>query len=230
MGLGSTNVKLYDIWAETNPGISNSDNKLQEYCINSWEQGPTPGSGAESYWGGGLKTGIQQNILYNPVNNGASAAGTTTNYKMSYFKNFYGYMDQSTYICEMYIENNLAAAGRGDPPNDVTVDHGLTGYNDLGFNLAPLDGSAGENGGTYGPIDKSISNGTFNVYYFWLNGGVNCLGNANYNLDMYVNGNSVYSNGGLAGITNIINNVNGSNLNTTPTNIGNGFTVEYYFA
>jgi hypothetical protein len=59
---------------------------------------------------------------------------------------------------------------------------------------------------------------------------VNCLGTANYNLDMFVNGNSVYSNGGLAGITNIINNVNGSDLNTTPTNIGNGFTVEYYFA
>jgi hypothetical protein len=203
---------------------------LNDFGLKAWTAGPPPhGDNSVDYYGSALKTGIQQDILYNHVNNGASAAGSTTNIKMGYYKNFYGIMDGTTQKVSLYIENNIPPAGRGDPPNDVTCDMQLIDYNVAGgTNLCGLDGNAAENGGTYTALKQN--SGTFNVYYCWVTGSVNCLGIANYNLDVYVNGNSVYSNGGLNGITNQTNNVNGSNWGATPTNAGSGFDFELYFA
>jgi len=233
MGLGSTNVNLLGVWQETNVGLSGSDNYLGAYGVYSYPQGPGPhGDGSVGFYGSGLKTGVQQDILYNPVNNGASAAGSTTNYKMSYYKNYYGYMDGTNYFVEMYIENNLPAAGRGDPPNDVLVDMYMNDYNDVNTtHLCPLDGNAAENGGTYGQALKSNSD-TFNVNYMWVYGGLSCQGLANYDLNILVNGSSVYSNTGLNGVTTMINNSSGSDWSSTPTNggAGVGFSIEYYFS
>lgn len=233
MGLGSTNVKLNDIYGETIPGgggYSNSNVSLNAFGLKAWTAGPPPhGDNSVDFYGSALKTGIQQDILYNPVNNGASAAGSTTNIKMGYYKNFYGIMDGTTYYVDLYVENNLPVAGRGDPPNDVTVDMQLIDYNDAGgTNLCGLDSSASEGGGTNYAIKSNSS--TFNVYYCWVTGGVTCLGLANYNLDTYVNGNLVYSNSGLNGSTQQRNYTGVSDWSTTPVNGGAGFSFELYFA
>jgi len=232
MPLGSTNVKLQEIYDETIAGgtYGSPNVSLGNYGLYAWPSGPAPqGDGTVDFFGSALKSGIQQDILYNPVNNGASAAGSTTNYKMGYYKNFYGHMNQVNYYVELYIENNIGPAGRFDPPNDVNTDMQMIDYNDAStVPLCALDGNAAENGGTYSQIKDNSD--TFNVYYMWVKGAVSCNGIATYDLSVYVNGNNVYNNTGLNGTTNQDNYVTANDWGSTPTNGGTGFSMEFYFS
>lgn len=223
MPLGSTNISLSGILTETN-AFAGSNDSFIDYNNYSWEQGPPPGDNTANFWGSGVKNGVSDNILYNPSFNGANT-GVSNNFKFSFYKNYYGYMDQANYVIDMFIENSLPPASRPNPPNTAVVDMGLQGSNYLGFNIAPLDGTANENGGTYGPVDKSNSN-TFNVEYFYATGGVQNQGTSNYTLDIRVNGSNVYYQTGLNGTTPI----NATNdFSSIPVNNSNGFIVEYYF-
>ena len=105
MGLGDTNVKLSDIRNETG-AIFGADDSFLEYNSFSWAQGPPPGDDSKSFWGAGTKAGVSQDILFNPSDGGAGA-GVNNNFKFGFYKNYFGYMDQSTYTIELYVENNM---------------------------------------------------------------------------------------------------------------------------
>lgn len=225
MSIGGTNVSLASgIYNELNGGYGGDISFYSDCNAFSWAQGPSPGSGAIGYFAWGTKAGVDQDILYGPYNNGVTA-GLTANYKFSYFKNTYGFFDQANFVLDLYIENNLPPAGRGDPPNDVDVDFGLYDQSLTSNSICPIGGQAAENGGTYGPTDVSQSF-TFNVQYFYVNGGVNCGGFANYSVDIYVNSSLEYSAGGLTGS----NGIDYTMFNSTPVNSGNGFSFEFYFS
>ena len=228
MAIPATNVYLNDngsnqgIFSDINGGASSSQVKFSDMVIKDWASGPAPGSGAYSYWGWGLKTG-SANPLYNPMNN--ASGQITSNFKFSYFKNAYAYMDQSTYVIDLYIENRIPSAPRTDPPNDCDVDFAL--YDDtLSSNsIAAIGGFAAQNGGTYGPTDQSQSF-TFNVEYFYVSGAVNCQGLNPYTVDFLVNGTQVWNIGGTGpGPTSFDYN----NFTSLPTNSGSGFDIEIYF-
>jgi len=225
MAIGGTNVSLASgIYNELNGGYGGDISFYNDCNAFSWPQGPSPGDNTVSYFAWGTKTGVDQDILYVPYNNGVTA-GLTANYKFSYFKNTYGFFDQANFVLDLYIENNLQPAGRGDPPNDVDVDLGLYDQTLTSNSICPIGGNAAENGGTYGPSDVSQSF-TFNVQYFYVSGGINCGGFANYNVDIYVNSSNEYSAGGLNGA----NSIDYTMFNTTPVNSGNGFNFEFYFS
>jgi hypothetical protein len=225
MAIGGTNVSLASgIYNELNGGYGGDISFYNDCNAFSWPQGPSPGDNTVSYFAWGTKTGVDQDILYGPYNNGVTA-GLTANYKFSYFKNTYGFFDQANFVLDLYIENNLPPAGRGDPPNDVDVDFGLYDQTLTSNSICPIGGNAAENGGTYGPSDVSQSF-TFNVQYFYVSGGINCGGFANYNVDIYVNSSNEYSAGGLNGA----NSIDYTMFNTTPVNSGNGFNFEFYFS
>ena len=232
MPLGATNLSLFDILAETVANSANN-NSLITYNNSSWAQGPPPGLNTEPIWGSGVKSGgaIGPNILYNPYANGAQSGGTPgvpNNYKFGFFQNYYGYMDGSNYLIELYAENTIAAATRPDPPNncdfDVALLNAALNSNSLAAILAaPIM----ENGGTYGPAVVSNPN-TFNVNYFYVSGAFVNQGLATYAIDIVVNGSSCYTASGIgAGIPQPIDY---TQFSFTPENNGNGFLVEVYFS
>lgn len=224
MSIGATNVGLRaSIYEELNPGSGISDCKFYDNCnAYAWAQGPPPGNGTVSDYQWGVKAGVNQDILYGPYSNGVTA-GRTVNYKFSDFKNSYGFMDQTNYTVDLYIENNIPPAGRGFPPNDVSVDVGLYDETLTSNSICPIAGNAGENGGTYGPVDVSQSF-TFNVQYFYVYGGVNNQGPNSYNCDIYVNGVQEVSLNGTGSQT-----VDYQVFNSLPQNNGAGFTIDFYF-
>ena len=225
MSIAATDIKLQGhIYEELNPGSGISNCKFYDNCnAFAWAQGPPPGSNTVSDWQWGVKSGVDQDILYGPYSNGVTA-GRTANYKFSDFKNSYGYMDQANYVVDLYIENNIPPAGRGFPPNDVTVDVGLYDQTLTSNSICVISGTAPENGGSFGPTDVSQSY-TFNVQYFYVYGGITNQGTNPYNCDIYVNGvQEVFLNG--TGTQTVDYNA----FNSIPQNNGAGFTIDFYFA
>ena len=231
MGLGATNLSLVDILTET--GAGGNDSSFKTYNNSSWAQGPAPGVGPETFWGSGVKSGgaIGPNILYNPYANGAQSGGTpgvANNYRFGFFQNYYGYMDGSNYLIEIYASNTIAAATRPDPDNNCDFDLGLYNAaltsNSLAAILAP---NVMQNGGTFGPQVVS-SPSTFNVNYFYVSGAFNNQGNATYSIDIQVNGSSYYTAGGIPGGTPQA--IDYNSFTSTPENSGNGFLVEVFFS
>jgi len=230
MPIGTTDIHLDDngsnggIYSDVNAtGAGGSQVKYSDLIIKEWDNGPAPGDGTNSYWAYGLKTGAS-NPLYNPMNSaGGSQIGS--NFKFSFFKNSYAYMDQSTYVIDLYIENQIPPAPRPDPPNDCVVDMAL--YNDLlnSNSICAIGGTANEGGGTYGPVDVSQSF-TFNVEYFYVDGAVSCNGFPPYTVDVYVNSTQQYFFGGAGPGAHAIDY---NSFNSTPTNSGSGFEIEFYF-
>ena len=220
MSIGSTNVSLDDIYFELNSG-SPPNNSFYNY-INafSWAQGPAPGNNNVSYWGWGVKTGVEQDILHGPYANGVTA-GRSVDYKFSDFKNSYGYFDQANYVIDLYIENNIPPAGRGDPPNDINLDLALVDETLSSNSICAIAGNASENGGTWGPADVSQSF-TFNVEYFYVTGGVTNSGLNPYNAELYVNSTNVWNGNGNNTIA-----IDSTAFSSIPTNNG-GFIVELY--
>ena len=220
MSIGSTNVNLDNLYIELNSG-SATDNSFYNY-INafSWAQGPAPGDGTVGYWAWGVKSGVNQDILHGPYANGVTA-GRTANYKFSDFKNSYGYFDQSNYVIDLYIENNIPPAGRGDPPNDISFDLALVDETLTSNSICAIAGNAGQNGGTWGPSDVSQSF-TFNVEYFYVTGGVNNQGFNPYTAELYVNSTNVWNAAGNGLIA-----IDSTMFSSIPQNSG-GFVVELY--
>lgn len=225
MSIAATDIKLQGhIYEELNPGSGISDCKFYDNCnAYAWAQGPPPGNNTVSDWQWGVKSGVNQDILHGPYSNGVTA-GRISNYKFSDFKNSYGYMDQANYVIDMFIQNLIPPAGRGNPPNDVIVDMGLYDQTLTSNSICAIFGNAQENGGTFGPIDVSQSF-TFNVEYFYVSGGVSNQGFNPYNLEIYVNSNFELALGGAGSQA-----VDYTMFGSLPQNNGNGFTVEFYFA
>lgn len=222
MSIGSTNVTLNAIYQEA----GNSSTPVSFYNnVNaySWAQGPAPGSGTVADWCWGVKTGINQDILHGPYSNGVTT-GRANNYRFSDFKNSYGYFDQSNYVIDLYIENNIPPAGRGFPGNDINVDFCLRNEALSTNCIQSIAGNAAENGGTFGPGDVSQPT-TFNVEYLYIDGGINNQGPNPYNIDIYVNSTLEYSFGGANGNQAI----DYTQFNNTPQNSG-GFIIEIYCA
>ena len=226
MGLGSTNVSLSGIRDETSSSTGANDS-FYDYNAFSWAQGPPPGDGSNSFWGAGTKTGVSGDILYNPSNNGAGA-GVTSNFKFGFYKNYFGYMDQSTYVIDLYVENNIPPAGRGNPPNFVDFDGALRSEDLTSNNIAPIVANAvPENGGTFGPADMSQP-ATFNVEYFYIDGVYACGGFNPYNIEIYVNSGIEYS-ASVPGISGP-QFFDYTQFNTPNVqNNGNGFICEVFF-
>lgn len=232
MGLGATNLSLVNILAETGAN-SASNNSFKTYNSSSWAQGPAPGLGTESIWGSGVKSGgaIGPNILYNPYANGAQSGGTpgvANNYRFEFFKNYYGYMDGSNYLIELYVENSIGPATRPDPDNNCDFDLGLYNKALTSNSLASIvANNVIQQNGTFGPAVVSNFN-TFNVNYFYVSGAFVNLGNATYSIDIVVNGSSYYTAGGITGGTPQA--INYNSFSSTPENSGNGFLVEVLFS
>ena len=230
MSIPTTNIHLDDnaanggIYSDVNQQSSTgSQVKFSNMVIQDWASGPPPGSNTNSYFAYGLKTG-SSNPLYNPMNS-AGGSQISSNYKFSFFKNSYAYMDQSTYVIDLYIENQIPNAPRTDPPNDVDVDFALYDDSLTSNSIAGCGGFAAQGGGTSGPADQSNPN-TFNVEYFYVSGGVNCQGLNPYSVDFQVNGSSVWMPGGIGpGPVGFDYN----NFSSIPTNSGSGFDIEIYF-
>lgn len=226
MGLGDTNVKLSDIRNETG-ALFGADDSFLEYNSFSWAQGPSPGDGGKSFWGAGTKAGVSQDILFNPSDGGAGA-GVTSNFKFGFYKNYFGYMDQSTYTIELYVENNMPPAGRGFPPNNVDFDAGLYSEDLLSDNICPIVANGvPENGGTFGPGDVSQPY-TFNVNYLYIQGNYFCVGVDPYNIDIYAPSLEYSASvGGSFGPQSF----DYTQFNTPDVqNNGSGFVIEVYFA
>lgn len=230
MSIGTTNIHLNDngsnggIFSDVNNGNSNSQVKFSDMVTQDWPKGDPPGDGTNSYWAYGLKTG-SDNPLYNPMNS-AGGSQISSNFKFSYFKNSYAYFDQSNYVIDLYLDNQLPPAPRTDPPNDCDADFAL--YDDAltSDSICAIGGFAAENGGTYGPTDQSQSF-TFNVEYFYVDGAMNCSGLNPYNYEIYVNSTSVFFKATTAPGSDSFSYNNFPN--GAPTNSGSGFDVEVYF-
>jgi hypothetical protein len=225
MPLGTTNIALSNIREETG-ALFGADDSFYDYNASSWAEGPPPGNNSKSIWGAGTKTGISQDILYNPSDGGAGT-GVSSNFKFGFYKNYYGYMDQSNYVIDTYVENNIPPASRPDPPNNFDIDAALRSEDLTSDSICPL-GANGvmENGGTFGPGDQSQST-TFNVNYFYINGNYANQGFNPYNIDIYVNSSLEYSAsvGGMAGPQAF----DYTQFNTpNVANNGNGFVFEVY--
>jgi hypothetical protein len=231
MPLGATNLSLVNILAETGANTGTNES-FKTYNSSSWAQGPAPGLATESFWGSGVKSGgaIGPNILYNPYANGAQSGGVpgvANNYRFGFFQNYYGYMDGSNYLIELYVQNTIPPAGRGDPFNNVDFDVALQNAALNTNSLAPIfAGNVMENGGTFGPQVVSNFN-TFNVNYFYINGGFVNNGLASYDIEIYVNSSLQYQAAGIPGQTS--QPITYNDFTTTPLNSGNGFLVEVYF-
>jgi len=235
MGLGATNLKLTDILAETGANTGTNES-FKTYLTTSWAQGPNPGLGAVGIWGAGVKSGgvAGPNILYNPYANGANSGspsftpGVADNFRFDFFKNYYGYMDGSNYLIELYVENNIAPHTRPDPPNNVDFDLGLYNAALTSNSIAAIfAGNVQENGGTFGPATVS-SNTTFNVNYLYVNGAYTNQGNDTYQIDINVNGTLQYQLGGVPG--GIPQAISYNDFGSTPLNNGNGFLLEVFFS
>ena len=232
MGLGATNLKLTDILAETGAG-SGTNESFKTYLSTSWAQGPNPGLGAVGIWGAGVKSGgvVGPNILYNPYANGAVSGGQPgvgDNYRFEFFKNYFGYMDGSEYLIELYVSNQISPSTRPDPDNNVDFDLGLYNAALTSNSLASIfAGNVMQNGGTFGPNLVS-SNNTFNVNYLYVNGAYNNTGNDTYGIDIFVNSSLQYTAGGVPGGSPVA--ISYNDFNSTPTNSGGGFLVEAYFS
>jgi hypothetical protein len=229
MSIGTTNIHLDDdgttgIYSDVNNGgTGGSQVKFSDMVTEDWSKGQPPGDGTNSYWAYGLKTG-SDNPLYNPMNL-AGGSQITTNFKFSFFKNSYAYMDQSTYVIDLYLDNQLPPAPRTDPPNHVDADFSLYDSTLSSDVIASIGGNAIQNGGTYGPTDQSQPS-TFNVEYFYVDGAVSCQGLNPYNFDMQVNGSTVLIGAGVGPGSYPFDYNNFSSL---PTNSGSGFDIEIYF-
>jgi|688.fasta_scaffold400498_2 hypothetical protein len=228
MGLGATNVSLSDIRNQTG-AFFGADDSFFDYNASSWAQGPPPGNNTEIIWGSGTRTAVAENILFNPSNNGAGA-GVTTNYKFGFYKNYFGYMDQSTYIIEVYVENNIPPAPRGFPFNDVSFTAALKDDTLTSNDIAPMGATnVPQNGGTFGPGDQSQP-ATFNVEYFYIEGNYFNQGPDNYNVDLYVNAGLEYSAAGVPGNA-AAQFFDYTSFNTpNAQNNGSGFSLEVYFS
>ena len=227
MGLGSTNVSLSGIRGETSAFLGANDS-FYDYNAFSWAQGPAPGDASQTFWGAGTKTGVSVDILFNPSNNGAGA-GVTNNFKFGFYKNYFGYMDQANYVIDVYIQNNIPPASRGNPPNNVDIDATLRSE-DLFPNSICAIGASGvvENGGTFGPIDQSQPF-TFNVEYFYIQGSyANTIGPDGYNVTFFVNGNIEYGASVAGGAGPQFFDYNSFNTPNVQNN-GNGFVFEAIF-
>jgi len=230
MPIGTTDIHLDDdgsnggIYSDVNnTSAGGSQVKFSDMVIKDWASGPAPGDGTNTYWAYGLKTG-SGDPLYNPMNS-AGGSQITSNFKFSYFKNSYAYFDQSTYVIDLYLENQIPPAPRPDPPNDCTVDFGLYDSSLTSNSICAIGGTANEGGGTYGPTDQSQFF-TFNVEYFYVDGAVSCNGLNPYTFDMYVNSNQILFVGGAGPGPYPFDYTNFSSL---PTNSGSGFDIEIYF-
>jgi hypothetical protein len=226
MGLGSTNVSLSDIRSETSAFLGTNES-FYDYNAFSWAQGPAPGDASESFWGAGTKTGVSGDILFNPSNNGAGA-GVTNNFKFGFYKNYFGYMDQANYVIDVYIENNIPPASRGNPPNNVDVDASLRSEDLLSDSICPIGaGGIVENGGTFGPTDQSQGY-TFNVNYFYIEGVYANQGPDAYNVSFDINGSNEYSASVGAAAGPQFFDYNSFNTPNVQNN-GNGFVFEVFF-
>jgi hypothetical protein len=231
MPTGSTNLKLSDIRNETG-ALFSADDSFYDYNAFSWAQGPAPGDASQTFWGAGTKTGVSDDILYDPSFNGAGA-GVASNFKFGFFKNYYGYFDQSTYVIDVYIENNIAPGGRGFPPNDAGFDGALKDSTLTSNTLVNLGtASVAENGGTFGPGDQSQPT-VFNVNYFYLDFTYQNNGSNAYNIQIDIDSTTQYNASvgavtppGTAGPQFD----NYTAFNSLPTNTGNGFILEVYFS
>jgi len=225
MAVGSTNVNLAgtgSIYDELNGGASGGQVKFSDMVEKQWSNGPAPGDGTYSYFGWGLKTG-NANPLYDPMDN--ASGQISSNFKFDYFKGATGFFDQSVFTLDLYIENQIPPAPRTDPPNHVDVDLALYDDTLTSNSICPIGGFATQGGGTYGPTDVSQSF-TFNVEYFYVNGGVNCQGLNPYNIDIHVNGSSVLFIGGAGPGSQP---VDYNAFSSVPTNTGSGFEIDCYF-
>lgn len=227
MPLGTTNIKLSDIRGETSAFVGTNDS-FYDYNAFSWAQGPAPGDASQTFWGAGTKTGVSGDILYNPSNNGAGT-GVSSNFKFGFYKNYFGYMDQSNYIIELYVENNIPPAGRGDPPNNADFDGALRSEDLTSDVICPVvANNVPENGGTFGPGDVSQAT-TFNVEYFYIDGVYQCAGFNPYNIEIYVNNGLEYSasvGGGIGPQT-----FDYTQFSTPDVqNNGSGFSIDVYFS
>jgi len=93
MAIGAANVSLASgIYNELNGGYGGDISFYNDCNAYSWPQGPSPGDNTVSYFAWGTKTGVDQDILYGPYNNGVTA-GLTANYKFSYFKRRFIFAD-----------------------------------------------------------------------------------------------------------------------------------------
>jgi hypothetical protein len=228
MGLGATNVSLSGIRNETN-AFFGADDSFYDYNRTSWAEGPPPGNNSATIWGSGTRSVVNDNILFGPIDNG-SGFGVTNNYKFGFFKNYFGYMDQSNYIVEVFVENTIPPAPRGFPFNDVTFTAALKDDNLTADDICPMAAiGIPQNGGTFGPVDQSQPS-TFNVNFFYIEGNYFNQGPTPYNIDLYVNAGLEYSFGGVPG--------NGAaqffdyiGFNTPNVqNNGSGFSLEVYFS
>ena len=228
MPLGTTNIKLSDIRTETN-SFQGTNDSFYDYNAYSWAQGPSPGDNTVSWWGSGVRGGVAENILYTPTNNGSPVAGTSTNFKFGFYKNYYGYFDQLNYIIELYVENNIPPASRPDPPNNVDFNGELRDYALLSNVICPISANGVmENGGTFGPGDVSQST-TFLVNYFYISGTYVCNGFSPYNIDIYVNNGLEYS-ASVPGAS-VPQNFDYTQFNTPDVqNNGSGFSIDVYFS
>ena len=228
MPLGTTNIKLSDIRGETSALVGTNDS-FYDYNASSWAQGPAPGDNTFSIWGSGVRAAIAQNILYTPTNNGSTVAGTSTDFKFGFYKNYYGYFDQSNYIIELYVENNIPPASRPDPPNNIDFNGELRDYDLLSNVICPITATGVlENGGIFGPGDVS-QNTTFLVNYFYISGTYVCNGVSAYNIEIYVNSGLEYSAsvGSSAGPQNF----DYTQFNTPDVqNNGSGFSIDVIFS
>ena len=124
MSIGTTNIHLDDdgstgIYSDINNGSAGgSQVKFSDMVQDDWSMGQPPGDGTNSYWAYGLDSGTSDDPLYNPMNS-AGGSQISSNFKFSFFKNSYAYMDQSTYVIDLYLENQIPPAPRTDPPNHV---------------------------------------------------------------------------------------------------------------
>jgi len=228
MSIGTTNIHLDDdgsnggIYSDVNNGNASGQVKFSDMVIQDWSKGQPPGDGTNSYWAYGLKTG-SDNPLYNPMNS-AGGSQISTNFKFSFFKNSYAYMDQSTYVIDLYLENQIPPAPRTDPPNDCDADFSLYDNSLSSDSICSIGGFAAQNGGTYGPTDQSQSF-TFNVEYFYVDGAISCLGIIPWSFDMQVNGSTVLAGNVPPGPYAFDYN----NFSSLPTNSGSGFDIEIYY-
>ena len=229
MPTGSTNLKLSDIRNETG-ALFSADDSFMDYNIHSWAEGPAPGNATQSYWGAGTKTGVSDDILYDPSSNGAGA-GVASNFKFGFFKDYYGYFDQSNYVIDVIVDNNIPPATRPDPANDATFDGALKDSTltsntlvNLGFANVP------ENGGSFGPTDQSQFT-VFNVNYFYLDFIYNTMGVDAYSIQIDVNSVTQYnaSIGSSAPTPQPPQFDDYTAFNSLPTNSGNGFLLQVTF-
>jgi hypothetical protein len=190
MPTGITNLSYSSIFNETSTDVA--ANTWEDYNFYSWAQGPAPGDGTVAYWGGGVKSGPSENILWVPYVNGAFG-GITSDFNFGLYKNYYAYMDQSVYGVRLTVNNMIPPATRPDPPNDFSIDVQLFDKNFTSNSICGIGaGNVPENGGTFGPTEQSQPY-TFNVAYFYIAGYFANQGFDPYTINLFVQNSLEYN-------------------------------------